>query len=147
MSQARPPFAAMIMAMRPSATSRVASPVACLRHCFSSTANPSGSRVRASAAARFLGDGVDSSQPALGRITSAQTRTDRPYEHAFCCLRTAVSPRPAAAGVATSVRQSAACSAPEAVHRCCQVRPGTCPSQSSTLQMPRRTSAWWLALS
>jgi hypothetical protein len=143
MSQARPPSAAMIMAMRASATSRVASPVACLRHCFSSTANPSGSRVRASAAARFPGDGVDSSQPTLGRITSAQTRTDRPYERAFCCLRTAVWLRPAAA---TSVRQSAACSAPEAVHRCCQVRPGAPASQSSTLQMPLRTSAWWLAL-
>ena len=112
-----------------------------------STANPSGSRLRAMAAARFFGDGVASSQPKLGRITSAQISTDKPREQRFCRLLMAISVRPAANGVTGRIRQSAAYSAPEAAHRSCQVLPAIVASQSSPVRTPRRTSAWYLALS
>ena len=73
-----PPLAAMIMAIRASAIRPVSTPVVEAVQSAVSSANASGSRVRAIAAARFLGAGAVSNQAMLGRITSPQIRTDKP---------------------------------------------------------------------
>jgi Uma2 family endonuclease len=64
------------MAMRASATYRVASPVATLWHRSLNAAKPSGSRLRASAAAKFFGDGV------AAHVSFADVRL-RPFERLF----------------------------------------------------------------
>ena len=78
MSATAPPLAAMMTAIRCSATRVVDSPTGLAWHRAVSSANPTGSRVRAISAASRFGVAVVSSQARPGRITSAHINDSRP---------------------------------------------------------------------
>ncbi len=125
MSATAPPLAAMMTATRCRATRVVDSPTGLAWHRAVSSANPTGSRVRAISAASRFGVAVVSSQARPGRSTSAHINDSRPVPNTMVSnlqSHDVVALRHRIGKPLQSSRPS--WSAPLARHRCCQVSPG-----------------------
>lgn len=144
-SPTRPPLAAMMTAIRPNPVVLVAGPAGSCSQRASSAAHPCGSRQVAIRAARFFGMRGASSHPNPGRITSPQIRAIAPAVAASRSRFGSADPQPVVANHSCTVPFHAVlvtASPPLASHRSCQLSPGNCSSQSSTLTSPACCSRW-----
>ena len=144
MSRTMPPLAAMMVAIRRSALFLVWVLAGSLRQTDTSSANPSGSRLRAISAVRICTVPGVRSHDRLGRITSPLISTrmalPRASKSFFSLAQAAPSRR---SHPMTRCRQAMlpAASAPLTSHRSCQVCPGWCSSQRRIFPMPARRRA------
>ena len=132
MSRRPPPLTARMVAARRNAAAFIVRPAEEPSHNAANAANPSGSRIVVINATRFCGARGVSTQPTLGRITSAQIRCSTQtlrlldVETPHCA--------PSGRSCASNGRHQSAlprASAPLARHRCCHVAPGWLLSQVS----------------
>ena len=109
--------------------------------CAASAAKPPGSRDRAIPAARFFGIAGARSHLRLGRMTSPQISGSTPRPRAMKSVRGFALAQPVSrshAAASSLHPRLPAASAPLAIHRPCQLRPGCSSSQCTSLVRPIR---------